>query len=60
MKNKLESWSAKQAIGILSVDNIKPSHISLNLLKLIEDNSISSKEAKEKILENFKEKSLTR
>ena len=49
-KPELKSWSAKQAVAILAVDNITLSDHGYDLLKRVEDGLITSKQAKEEIL----------
>lgn len=49
-KSDLKSWSAKQAVAILAVDNIHTSDHGHELLKCIEDGHITHEQAKEEIL----------
>lgn len=49
-KPSLKSWSAKQAVAILAVDNIHLSDHGLNVLKRIEDGLITPDQAREEIL----------
>lgn len=49
-KPELKSWSAKQAVAILAVDNIHLSDHGYDVLKRIEDGLITHEEAKEEIL----------
>ncbi|KQZ34218.1 hypothetical protein ASD58_29060 [Duganella sp. Root1480D1] len=53
-KPELRSWSAKQAVAILAVDNIQVSDHALDLLKGIEDGLITHEQAKEEILRRAK------
>lgn len=53
-KPELRSWSAKQAVAILAVDNIQVSDHALDLLKRIEDGLITHEQAKEEILRRAK------
>ncbi|QDQ26197.1 hypothetical protein FNU76_07405 [Chitinimonas arctica] len=48
-RKSLTSWSARQAVGILAVDNIKLSAFGLDLLKRKEDGLISYDQAREEI-----------
>ena len=51
MRNKIElkTWASKQALSILSVDNIKVDDIGLDLLKRREDGLISYEDAHNEI-----------
>lgn len=55
-KPVLNSWSSKQAVAILAVDNIQVSDYGLELLKRIEDGLITHAQAKEEIIRRAKEK----
>lgn len=48
-KKALRTWSSKQAVAILAVDNIKISDFGVDLLKRKEDGLISYDEAREEI-----------
>jgi len=54
-KPELRSWSSKQAVAILAVDNIRVSDYCVELLKRIEDGHITHEEAKEEILRRARE-----
>lgn len=49
-KTVLKSWSAKQAVAIMAVDNIRPSEHGLDVLRRLEDGLITHELAKEEIL----------
>lgn len=53
-KPVLKSWSARQAVAILAVDNIHPSELGLDVLKRIEDGLITHQQAREEILRRAK------
>lgn len=55
-KPELKSWSAKQALAILAVDNIRVSDHARELLKRIEDGHITHEQAKVEILRRAGEK----
>ncbi|OYO25894.1 hypothetical protein [Janthinobacterium sp. PC23-8] len=57
-QSTLKSWSGRQAIAILAVDNIKVSDFGYEILKRSEEGTISYKEAKEEILAKAKAKVL--
>ncbi|WP_205191365.1 antitoxin VbhA family protein [Burkholderia sp. LMG 13014] len=48
-RGKLKSWSAKQAVDILAVDNIKVSDFGYDLLKRREEGLITYEQAREEI-----------
>lgn len=48
-RGKLKSWSAKQAVDILAVDNIKASDFGYDLLKRREEGLITYEQAREEI-----------
>lgn len=49
-KPVFRSWSARQAVAILAVDNISPSEHGLDVLQRIEDGLITHEQAREEIL----------
>lgn len=54
----LKSWSARQAVAILAVDNIKVSEFGHELLQRREEGLISYEQAKQEILSRAKSKVL--
>lgn len=54
----LKSWSARQALAILAVDNIKVSELGRELLQRREEGLISYEQAKQEILSRAKNKVL--
>jgi len=52
----LNSWSSKQAVAILAVDNIKVSDYGLDVLKRIEDGLITHAQAREEIVRRARAK----
>lgn len=48
-KKTLRSWSSKQAVAILAVDNIKVSDFGVDLLKRREDGLVTYDQAREEI-----------
>ena len=54
----LKSWSARQAIAILAVDNIKVSAFAYDMLRRSEEGTISYNQAKEAIIAKAKAKVL--
>jgi len=54
-KFELKSWSAKQAVAILAVDNIRVSDHGREVLKRIEDGHITHEQAKEEIVRRARE-----
>lgn len=50
MRNKVGSWSTRQAEAILAVDNIKISSSGQDVLKRYDEGRISYEEAKDEIL----------
>ena len=50
----LRSWSTRQAVAILSVDNIKTSSAGLDVLKRYDEGKISYDQAKDEILRKVK------
>jgi len=57
-KPELKTWSARQAVAILAVDNIKLSHFGYDVLKRNEDGLITYQQAKEEVLKRAKAKVL--
>lgn len=57
-KPELKSWSAKQAVAILGVDNIVPSELGREVLKRVEDGLITYQQAKDEILRHARTKFL--
>lgn len=53
-KTELKTWSAKQAVAILSVDNIQMSEYGRTMLKRVEDGEITSQQAKQEILNRYR------
>lgn len=45
----MRTWSSKQAVAILAVDNIKVSDFGVDLLKRKEDGLVSYEQAREEI-----------
>lgn len=48
-KKALRTWSSKQAVAILAVDNIKLSEFGVDLLKRKEEGLVSYDQAREEI-----------
>ncbi len=48
-KKALRTWSSKQAVAILAVDNIKLSDFGVDLLKRKEEGLVSYEQAREEI-----------
>jgi len=57
-KPELKSWSSKQAVAILAVDNIHLSDHGYDVLKRIEDGLITYEQAKEEILRRARSNAL--
>lgn len=57
-KPELKSWSARQAVAILAVDNIKLSNFGYDVLKRNEDGLITYQQAKEEVLNRARAKVL--
>jgi hypothetical protein len=55
-KTELKSWSSKQAVAILAVDNITLSDFGYDVLKRNEDGLITYEQAKEEILSRARAK----
>lgn len=53
-KPELKSWSAKQAVAILAVDNIKLSNFGYDVLKRSEDGRLTYQQAKDEIVSRAK------
>ena len=54
----LKSWSARQAVALLAVDNIKVSDFGYSMLQRREEGTISYEQAKQEILFKSKKQSL--
>lgn len=54
----LKSWSARQAVAILAVDNIKVSDFGFDMLQRREEGTISYEQAKQEILSRARNKVL--
>ncbi len=54
----LKSWSARQAVAILAVDNIKVSQFGHELLRRREEGLISYEQARQEILSRAKNRVL--
>lgn len=52
----LKSWSARQAVAILAVDNIKVSDFGYDMLQRREEGSISYEQAKQEVLARARNK----
>ena len=55
---EFKSWSARQAVAILAVDNIKLSNFGYDILKRNEDGLITYQQAKEEVLNRARAKVL--
>lgn len=53
----LKSWSARQAVALLAVDNIKVSDFGYSMLQRREEGTISYEQAKQEILSRAETKS---
>lgn len=54
----LKSWSARQAVALLAVDNIKVSDFGYSMLQRREEGTISYEQAKQEILSRARNKVL--
>ena len=53
----LKSWSARQAVALLAVDNIKVSDFGYSMLQRREEGTISYEQAKQEIFQEQETKS---
>jgi hypothetical protein len=58
-KPELKSWSSKQAVAILAVDNVRLDDHGYDVLKRIEDGLITHEQAREEILRQAKAMALS-